>query len=360
MRKDLLSLNNLNYLALSHNKLTSFNGNFLIDLKNLETLKLNNNAIEILSFPVLNSLKYLILSGNKLKFIINSTFANLKNLILLDLFENQLKAIEHTSFINNQNLMYLYLGNNELEELPDLKTLEQLKILDIKNQKDKNLLINNDSFELSSVSSNYNPVLSIYLDEYHLSDVNYYWFVGKRSIVLQTTSFNLTIKDLEYLFLNYLEKVDELSLNYLNKNYIMYRLFAHQTISTFDLNYFATNYDLKYDYKIKSSVFNVTKFNSEQNDYFLVCNYTFFNGLVVNQSQFFCFKQQKIEGNFGFHSKLLLANQTGDYEYESTTGLWESKLISKASRVSENHGLVFIFLNIFIFYFKLIEDRIIP
>ena len=289
LEKDLISCKNLNQLILSHNKLTSFDSKLLAQMEHLETLKLNNNLLESVTFDVeMPALKHLILSSNKLKYLQEHTFKNLKNLILLDLFENELKSIEANAFVNAKSLFYLYLGNNYLSTLPNVTVASRLKQLDLRNQ--HGILMRSECDMFSFVSENNNQ-LTVYLDQFYVEqNVAYEWLLhANRPIVIETTSFDLSLKNLEMLFRNYLRKVEnfsgESSYN-MNKNYLIYRLLSQQTVSLFDLNYFTSTYQIDYAFNVTNTIYDTHEH--------LVCNLTEYIGdFNISKTRLFCVNKLK-------------------------------------------------------------------
>jgi Leucine-rich repeat (LRR) protein len=282
--KDVRTCHNLKQLILSHNRLTSFaSSKILAEMKSIETLKLNNNQIDTISFDIeTESLKHLILSSNSISFIDEKTFKNVKNLILLDLFENKIKSIEPTTLLHVKNLLYLYLGNNYLMKLPNINSLSRLKQLDMRNQHGFLMSLSNDTFKFKIKTKNQ---ISVYLDEYFIKqNLAHDWYLNaNRPMELETTSFDLTLKTLESLFRTYLRKVERLNgepSDNNNRNYIIYRLFSHQTTSIFDINYFANNYRIDYDFKVE-------KRNASIQDK-LDCIITDFKGVAVNKTRLSC------------------------------------------------------------------------
>ena len=281
---DISLCRNLNQLILSHNRLTSFvSGKILSDMKHIETLKLNNNQIETILFDIeIQSLKHLILSSNKIKFIDEKMFKNLKNLILIDLFENEIKSIEPHAFIHARSLLYLYLGNNYMMRLPSFECISRLKQLDIRNQHGFLMSISNSTFKFEITNNNQ---LNVYLDEYFMNhNITYDLYIkANRPIVFETFSFDLTLKNLETLFRSHLRKAKLPQIgqsNRNNKNYIIYRLLSQQTSSVFDINYFANNYLIDYDFQVENRVF----LNRDRHE----CINTQYKGETIEKTLLFC------------------------------------------------------------------------
>ena len=285
--KDISSCRNLNQLILSHNRLTDFvSSKILAEMKYIETLKLNNNQLENILFDIeMQSLKHLVLSSNKIRFIDDQTFKNVQNLVLLDLFENEIKAIEPHAFSHVKSLLYLYLGNNYLMKLPYVKCLVRLKQFDIKNQHGFLMGISNETFQFETRNKNQ---LNVYLDEHFLKqNLTYNWyFNANRPIQFEAFDFDLNLKHLEVLFRSYLRKDERFRSepnDKSNKNYIIYRLLSQQTSSVFEINYFANNYQVDYEFQIENRMFSIR----DQLD----CLLTDFKGELAKKTRIFCTKR---------------------------------------------------------------------
>ncbi len=102
----------------------------LEDLKNLETLYLeNNNISEIKGLENLKNLTYLNLKNNNISEI--KGLENLKNLECLYLRNNNIIEIEGLE--NITNLKNLDLRNNNISEIKGLENLKNLEDLDLRN-----------------------------------------------------------------------------------------------------------------------------------------------------------------------------------------------------------------------------------
>jgi len=115
--KEILELEDLKVLDLSHNELTSLPQG-LEKLQNLEVLYLEDN--QFVEFPLvvtkLPSLKSLSLSGNYLTRV-SEEIENLQNLKILKLERNKLKELP-AEIINLKKLKEIYVGYNQLVSLP--------------------------------------------------------------------------------------------------------------------------------------------------------------------------------------------------------------------------------------------------
>ena len=124
-------LPNLKNLNLSNNNLKRFDSNiFKEDLVNLETLYLNNNELEKISFKNLSNLKELYLNDNKLNSIKSDTFEGLTNLTILNLENNNIQNIVFGSFESLTSLKVLKLNHNKLMEI-NQKCFEPLQSIEV-------------------------------------------------------------------------------------------------------------------------------------------------------------------------------------------------------------------------------------
>lgn len=105
------------YLDLSSNLITTIVDNNLKHNSKLETILLRNNTVVSLrpeAFIGLNMLKVLDLSHNRIAAINDSLFKNLHSLQVLDLSYNYLKMLNDNTFVGLKNLLFLNISNNLL------------------------------------------------------------------------------------------------------------------------------------------------------------------------------------------------------------------------------------------------------
>ena len=91
------------------------------DLKSLETLQLNHNAIERLPagiFEGMEHLDQLRLQNNAIKSLPKDSFKELVQLRILNLSDNNINSIHRETFKNQTNLQELYLDRNNIKSLP--------------------------------------------------------------------------------------------------------------------------------------------------------------------------------------------------------------------------------------------------
>jgi len=119
-------LKQLQYLHLSHNKLTDISA--LCHCQQLQTLYLNHNQLtDISSLNQLKQLRDLNLNHNKLTDI--TSLGQCQQLRDLNLSHNQLTDISALS--QCQQLRYLHLSHNQLTDITALVQCQQLRELDI-------------------------------------------------------------------------------------------------------------------------------------------------------------------------------------------------------------------------------------
>lgn len=132
------SLNDLQELYLTNNRLNKLPVNLFDGLGNLQELMLTNEQLTELpktAFNDLKKLKKLYLDNNKLVKLPKELFTNLQTLKELSLINNQLRILPPHLFKNLHKLQDLYLEENPLTNLtPDNFTgLKDLKWLNIQN-----------------------------------------------------------------------------------------------------------------------------------------------------------------------------------------------------------------------------------
>jgi len=116
--KDLKDMRYLEYLNLENNAISSIQMGAFSNLIKLETLSLSFNKISLFDsdaniFNYLTSLKQLSLKSNKIEYIPSFLFKNLHKLETIDLSSNRLRLLEKYSFFNLFYLRNLYLKENE-------------------------------------------------------------------------------------------------------------------------------------------------------------------------------------------------------------------------------------------------------
>ncbi|XP_074593461.1 uncharacterized protein LOC141849150 [Brevipalpus obovatus] len=107
----------IQYLDLSHNRISKIDDHSFLKSKKLKTLLLRGNQLTQLTtstFTGLDSLESLYLSHNSLATIRNPIFSALKNLLTLDLTDNRLSYLSPDAFQGLTQLQTLLLRNNYL------------------------------------------------------------------------------------------------------------------------------------------------------------------------------------------------------------------------------------------------------
>jgi len=342
LKNEIKCLPQLTSIILSHNNFTHFNGDWLLNFKNLELLKLNNNKLRNVEFPNLKSLRYLILSNNKLESINNILFVNLENLELLDLYDNSIKFIDPNAFMFSKSLVYLYLGRNYLDSIPNIIALNKLRILDIKNQHGYLKRLPTNVFKRSSNTENYD--LLVYLDEHFESanETRENFYEANLRLVFNT--FDFTFKALSSLFHNYLNKTQPLfklhKAEISTSSYFIYRFFSHQSLTVDKLNMYMNEYGLQFNYKL-----NMFDFNISVDKKTFKCEKTLYFGEFSNQTELKC--------------NQLVAPKVGTYDLANKNNRNSTNLRKKSkefmSRTNGSTSLRFKhFKNVFIFILILI------
>lgn len=120
----LKDLTNLQELDFSNNHLKSLTDTSFHFLKNLRSLKLNDNQIELLhkgtfQGDIHSKLEDISLSFNGLRHISQHTFVDLELLQTLRLDDNKIELLERRAFMNLDSLKVLILRGNKLNSISD-------------------------------------------------------------------------------------------------------------------------------------------------------------------------------------------------------------------------------------------------
>ena len=124
---------NLMYLDLSYNNISELNEKALSDLTELGHLDLSYNNINTVPVRIFQSqirLQVLRLGGNTLHTIDNGTLEGLLNLVNLDLHNNRLFSINEDLLDAVTSLTHLNISKNFLQEIPSLRKLSTMLVLD--------------------------------------------------------------------------------------------------------------------------------------------------------------------------------------------------------------------------------------
>ncbi|XP_055338624.1 insulin-like growth factor-binding protein complex acid labile subunit [Paramacrobiotus metropolitanus] len=140
----------LQTLDLSRNYLQEFRGTELKNLPKLQNLFLSSNKLRNLyaGFETLPDLRRLDLSSNQISNIDDNTFANLRNLETLQLENNLFMKVPMNALTALPALERLTLGGNRIHFLAAFKPIGRLKYLSL----DKNILQNIDTDVFSQLS----------------------------------------------------------------------------------------------------------------------------------------------------------------------------------------------------------------
>ncbi|KAF8790878.1 Leucine-rich repeat neuronal protein 1 like protein [Argiope bruennichi] len=155
-----VSLQSLNSLNVSENKISNIDHLWLSSLAHLEYLDISKNFLHVkeienvfqnislhhlnlsknklvtittLMFNQMNSLHSLNLSQNEIETISSNSFMDLNDLRILDLFSNKLTDLQHEIFTNLEHLQTLILKHNNIKLLRNVvfSTLKSLQFLDL-------------------------------------------------------------------------------------------------------------------------------------------------------------------------------------------------------------------------------------
>lgn len=127
---------NLRFLDMSQNLLSSLGRDNFLEQKDLRVLHLNSNRVTSLkkkAFVGLSALKILRLDGNDIAEIDDETFEPLYSLENLDLSRNSISSLTSSSFSGLLNLKELLLRQNKLTSIPtdSFQNVRSLKSLDL-------------------------------------------------------------------------------------------------------------------------------------------------------------------------------------------------------------------------------------
>ncbi|QQP52284.1 Uncharacterized protein FKW44_004393, partial [Caligus rogercresseyi] len=135
-------LQNLLWLALDNNELSTAEDTSLYNAGDLQYLNLENNNMKnlprnLLHKNVHSSLIDVRLAQNQLSIIKTGTFVSLKELTTIDLSANRIQTLESTGFFNLRNLLTLILSHNEIRQIDPkaFSNLWNLRKLDLSYNK---------------------------------------------------------------------------------------------------------------------------------------------------------------------------------------------------------------------------------
>ncbi|GFR15104.1 leucine-rich repeats and immunoglobulin-like domains protein 3 [Trichonephila clavata] len=127
---------NLRFLDMSQNLLSTLGKNNFLEQKDLRILHLNHNKITSLkanAFNGLSALKVLRLDGNAISEIDDEAFEPLYSLENLDLSRNSISTLSSSTFSGLINLKELFLRDNRLTRVPteSFENVKSLRSLDL-------------------------------------------------------------------------------------------------------------------------------------------------------------------------------------------------------------------------------------
>ena len=248
----LYTLRALKDLQLQNNRITTLNQEVLFNLNYLQNLDLGSNSISHLIpgqqiFQNMNELRFLHLNRNNLQKISNGTFMGLKNIVSLDLSGNKIQEIETTALEDLNSITKLDFSQNILTVIPNIKTCQKLRWLDISSNHLQKLtsaafegLSNLEHLNLSSnhitkigkniflgipklktLDLSFNQIKSIHADSFgglkHLSEIyihhNLLMNISKAFLVLSSLkiadlSFNVLMELQNGIFPDHVENID--------------------------------------------------------------------------------------------------------------------------------------------------------
>nr|XP_022294216.1 toll-like receptor Tollo isoform X2 [Crassostrea virginica] len=273
----LYSLRALKDLQLQNNRITALDQEVLFNLHVLQNLNLGNNSISDLNskqhlFQNLKELRFLHLNRNKLQKISSGTFMGLTNIVSLDLSGNKIQQIETTALEDLNSITKLDFSQNILTRIPNIKTCQKLRWLDISSNHLKKLTsasleglsnleyLNLSSNHITTIERNvllsipklitldlsFNQVKTIHVDAFdglkHLSEFNIHHnllktiskaFLVLSSLKIVDLSFNMLMELQNGIFPDHVENID-LSYNRIG-NISEYAIRNHQYLRRLSL-----------------------------------------------------------------------------------------------------------------------------
>jgi hypothetical protein len=157
-------LDNLVSIKLYWNNIKKVDKNSFYDLSSLRLLDLGHGLIEELELAELPALEELLLEENNLKRITNEMFSALPYLTTLTLHLNIITHVDKESFVNQRSLNNLNLAFNYISEIPSLKNMDSLKILNMTNQNRRMIQLPNYLFDINTFRTRSGLSLELYLD----------------------------------------------------------------------------------------------------------------------------------------------------------------------------------------------------
>ncbi|WP_375562750.1 leucine-rich repeat domain-containing protein [Bernardetia sp. OM2101] len=191
------SFTNLSYLDLSYNKLTNFEKIDFYDLRNLRTIKLNNNKLDgELSerIATVSSLGFFNISTNKFRGTLPSEIGNMRSIQTFIASINNFEGkIPNSFFMVSSSLRTLDLSKNKFTEIDNIDSLTNLQSLNVSNNR---LTFEDLEEQVSKVASfSYSPQATVpiiqpcYLEVQTAGKYNHYqWFFNGDSIQNETDS----------------------------------------------------------------------------------------------------------------------------------------------------------------------------
>ena len=191
------SFTNLSYLDLSFNNLTQFEKIDFYDLRNLGTIKLNNNKLagELSErIATISSLGLLNISTNKFRGTLPSQIGNMRSIQTFIASTNNFEGVIPSSFfMQSSSLRTLDLSENKFTELDTIDSLTNLQSLNVSNNKLTFEDLEEQTWKVANF--NYSPQNTIpiiqpcYLEVQTKGKYNHYqWFFNGDSIQNATDS----------------------------------------------------------------------------------------------------------------------------------------------------------------------------
>ncbi|XP_072043382.1 uncharacterized protein [Amphiura filiformis] len=197
------SVQTLTTLDMSHNNLATLQDDCFKNLYQLKSLNLRCNPMThytSLQFQSLAALKVLDISKNTIVQISTDLFHSTVSLLSLDLFGSSLETIPFGAFKNLSTLAYLNISRNVVLTLPSFRTLGELIILDLSDNRLQNFT--------SETFCGLEKLQSLFLSNNQILDLPTHVFDHLHELVFLNISHN-TIQEIESeAFQTKLETID--------------------------------------------------------------------------------------------------------------------------------------------------------
>ncbi|KAI5635402.1 leucine rich repeat domain-containing protein [Phthorimaea operculella] len=130
------NIQSLTGIKMPNNKLIELRSGSFRDLRDLETIELDNNQIEVIHIKAIENLPHLVavhLSNNRIVDLPDRVFYNLPKLKIIEMQGNRIQFIAPRAFEALPLVQYMNLSNNQLSTIDSsgLRQLASLEVLDL-------------------------------------------------------------------------------------------------------------------------------------------------------------------------------------------------------------------------------------